>query len=122
MSRHQYGKPDGDVERLAKWAQTYIRELEAEKGRLEAKLAERDRYITGQHEGTNVFLGRGIQDERPLPKDSHVTFRFSDKWDDAIDVNHCHEAPGLLEVHCLRGSIAVYPRSGNSFRMGPAPR
>jgi hypothetical protein len=124
VTRHVYGQPDGDVDRLPKWAQTYIRELKGEKARLEEKLAERDAYIAEQHPDSNVTLNRGIDYERPLPRNAHVSFNFGGDWDNAIEVRHADEKwrPSQLYVTGLRGSIAVYPQSGNAFYIGSVER
>jgi len=103
-----------------------------EQGRLDAlileikqlreQLAERDAYIQGHHPGTNVVIHDWTGEGRPLPRNSQISFKFSDSWDDSITVYHEHARPGKLYVSSARGMLAVYPRSGNAVHIGMVDR
>lgn len=108
----------GDVTRLPVWAQKEIQELLHKVNRLEAEVVERDEYIHSQHEGTNVFIGRGINQERPLPKNADLNFRFSDRWDNSISVRHDSHYPRTVYVTSLDGQLVVSPASGNAIYVG----
>src|SRR3954453_14238965 len=104
--------------RLPKWARDELKKLRFKNDQLRNSVAERDSLIMEQHPGTNVFLNSGIHEDRPLPRNSQVSFRFGDRWDDAINVYHDREANGTLYVASLQGGLMVYPRSGNAIRLG----
>lgn len=104
-----------DLDKIPVWAKKRIQRLELDKKNLEERLANRDAFILAQHPGTNVFQNSGIADDRPLVKNAHISFRFSDRWDDAINIHH--DGPNRLYVASLSGGLAVLPQSGNVVRL-----
>lgn len=116
---YQANAPIGDVTKIPKWAQKYISDLEGELKRTGNRVAEQEAYIAGRHEGSNVYLSRGArEDDRPLPPNAHVNFRFGNlDWDSAIEVYHDHNRPESLYVASLTGWLSIMPSSGNSIRL-----
>lgn len=103
--------------RLPKWARDELKKLRFENDQLSKQVAERDGFIMAAHPDTNVFMNGGIDEDRPLPKNTQISFRFGERWDDAINVYHDREQPGSLYVASLQGGLIVIPRSGNAVRL-----
>lgn len=111
-------QPKGDVSKLTKWAQEYIRNLE----RTIEEQAAHIKAISNPHPDSNVILQGGIEyPDVTLPNDSHVYFYFGDppreKLFDMIEIRHNHGERTLSVTSYGRGYLNVSPQSGNAVRI-----
>lgn len=107
--------PKGDLQRLPKWAQEYIRGLKLE-------ISNQDRYIkelTSEYPGSNLVLNANIgRPDKTLPPDSTIRFHVGTdrESEDSFEVHHNRRTKTGIEVRSYSmGPMLISPRSGNSI-------
>jgi len=69
-------KSEENIEKLPKWVQFKIQQLERDL----ADVLQREKELLGSVEDSNVIIcGYSFKDDNPLPRDSHIEFRTTDK-------------------------------------------
>lgn len=109
-------KPEGDVSKLTKWAQRYIKDLE--RALKDEKKKTRD--LSERHPGSNVAISGVMGDpDITLPPNSRVFFYVDEKRDrltGTLEVKHDFNNPKRirLSTYSMR-EIKIVPHSGNTF-------
>lgn len=107
-------RPEGEVSRLAKWAQRYIHSLVRRIEELEGTVAA----LSDKHPNSNVVLaGRTHLDpDAGLPPDSTVYFyagEVNDRLTNMIEVRHDHDNPDRIYLSSY-GSRSLLLRMSSS--------
>lgn len=112
-----YYAPEGDVNKLAKWAQRYIEKLVRRIEDLERSVKQ----LSSEHPDTNVVIkGREHTDpDVTLPRDSIVYFYLGnenarDKLIHMVEVRHTENGKLYIGNYGSRG-IIIRPSASNSF-------
>jgi hypothetical protein len=107
-----------DINRLPKWAQRRMAELERELGRARSELAD----TRGVHLGTNVRVYNGtLAPDTTLPPDSQIDFYMTPSPQPrtrgfrTISVRH-KDARTLYVMGDISG-VSIVPQSNNSFEV-----
>jgi hypothetical protein len=117
-------KPDprGDLARLPKWTQDYIRSLVTLVDRQEAEIKK----LSSEHPGSNLMLdGKVGYPAVSLPPNATVQFYLGEDRDDyhnLIEVHHNRNhasgrAGTSLEVTAYGGHLLVLPRVANGIAL-----
>jgi 23S rRNA-/tRNA-specific pseudouridylate synthase len=110
-------KPRGDIEKLPKWAQRYVKVLEQRVEDYEAKLAEGP-------ENSNVFADPYADVPRPLGESPVIEFNvtnvtFPNGRPNWITVRY--EDEHTLNINCSN-TMVIHPRASNSIEVKVSQR
>ena len=115
-------EPKGDIQRLPKWAQEHIQNLNQHVNFVEREL----KRVSSQHPGSNVMLdGKIGLPAVSLPPNATIQFYMGEDREDYRDLIEIHhnrnDASGRagtsLEVTGYGGRVTILPRHANSIAL-----
>lgn len=102
----------GDVERLPKWAQDRISQLEAD-------VEYWKRLATAGPEDSDTFVRHYADDDKPLGAGQRISFRWTDgrgEWPGFTEIEAYIDGDHLT-VRASNGGLYVQPSASNSIRV-----
>lgn len=106
-------RPERDITKLPKWAQSELR-------RLERDLASARETLAAGPEDSNTFADP-YSTRRPLGADPTILFVLGERDEIRVRVDRDSHGRAYLDVNASSGRLMVHPRSSNGIELYSGP-